>query len=474
MKHADDERDAIYSWETLARARTGDRLWDAAQRSLLCQGELHNNLRMTWAKAIVGWTNGPSDALRILIDLNHRFALDGNDPNSYGGLLWALGALDRPFKPEQPVLGVVRGRDTATHLRRLDIEKYEQRVAGPAEGEPRRIAIVGCGLAGAAAARALADQGHHVRGFDKARGPGGRMSTRRTDTASYDHGAVYFTARDPRFGRLVQSWRHDGVAAEWRGRFASFDDDRLEPSDGTNRFVGVPGMNAIVEHIAEDVQISWGARVTHVERRGEEWFVHTGDREKPAAHEHGPFDELIVATPAAQAKALLEHLGSPVVARLDGVQYTPTLTAMITLPSPIDLGADAIQFKDHDVLGYAAHNASKPRRDDDTPTWVVHANHAWSAEHLEDDNDASAATLFNAFCDTFDIEVGEPIELTGQRWRYAFVSQSLGDGATRDDDRALTLCGDWQLGPRCEYAYLSGAAAAGRVLAAAARRPVLA
>jgi deoxyribodipyrimidine photolyase len=42
----------------LARG-SGDRLWDLAQRSLLVHGELHNNLRMTWAKAIPGWTQGP-------------------------------------------------------------------------------------------------------------------------------------------------------------------------------------------------------------------------------------------------------------------------------------------------------------------------------------------------------------------------------------------------------------------------------
>ena len=33
-------------------------------------------------------------ALKLMIDLNHRFALDGNDPNSYGGLLWCLGLFD--------------------------------------------------------------------------------------------------------------------------------------------------------------------------------------------------------------------------------------------------------------------------------------------------------------------------------------------------------------------------------------------
>ena len=110
--HAGDERPTLHDWERLARARTGDALWDAAQTSLLVHGELHNNVRMTWGKMVPLWTRDPARALSTLIDLNHRYALDGRDPNSYGGLLWCLGGFDRPFEPARPVLGTVRPRDT--------------------------------------------------------------------------------------------------------------------------------------------------------------------------------------------------------------------------------------------------------------------------------------------------------------------------------------------------------------------------
>ena len=98
-EHKRDPRPALHSWETLARGRTGDKLWDAAQRSLLMHGELHNNVRMTWGKALLNWTPDAQSALAMMIDLNHRYALDGRDPASYGGILWCLGQFDRPFPP---------------------------------------------------------------------------------------------------------------------------------------------------------------------------------------------------------------------------------------------------------------------------------------------------------------------------------------------------------------------------------------
>ena len=34
-------------------------------------------------------------------------ALDGRDPNSYGGIMWIFGKFDRPFYP-RPIYGTVR------------------------------------------------------------------------------------------------------------------------------------------------------------------------------------------------------------------------------------------------------------------------------------------------------------------------------------------------------------------------------
>lgn len=122
--HESDRRLQIYSYEELFSAQTNDQLWNAAQLSLLKRGELHNNVRMTWGKAFLQWTKNAEDALAMMISLNHRLALDGNDPSSYGGLLWCLGQFDRTFLPEKPIFGAVRERPLAMHARRLNIEKY--------------------------------------------------------------------------------------------------------------------------------------------------------------------------------------------------------------------------------------------------------------------------------------------------------------------------------------------------------------
>lgn len=49
----------------------------------------------------------------------------------------------------------------------------------PFSDSSAHIAIVGAGIAGLACARVLADAGHRVTVYEKSRGVGGRMSTRR-------------------------------------------------------------------------------------------------------------------------------------------------------------------------------------------------------------------------------------------------------------------------------------------------------
>ena len=84
----------------------------------------------------------------------------------------------------------------------------------------KTVAIVGAGMAGLSCAAALKTAGASITLFDKSRGPGGRMSTRRSAHRRYDHGAQYFTARDPDFQAVVARWTADGLVAPWTGRLA--------------------------------------------------------------------------------------------------------------------------------------------------------------------------------------------------------------------------------------------------------------
>ncbi len=126
-KHQKDERTPLYSLGVFEDAGTHDPLWNAAQRQLRAEGRIQNYLRMLWGKKILEWSATPREALRIMVELNNKYALDGRDPNSSSGIFWVLGRYDRPWLPERPVFGAVRYMSSDNTARKLRVRDYIRR-----------------------------------------------------------------------------------------------------------------------------------------------------------------------------------------------------------------------------------------------------------------------------------------------------------------------------------------------------------
>ena len=456
--HEADPRERTFDWETLAGARTGHPLWDLAQRSLLRRGELHNNLRMTWGKAFLPWTRSAARAQKLMIDLNHRFALDGSDPNSYGGLLWCLGQFDRAFPPG-PVFGKVRQRSLDRHAARLDLNAYARVVAQPPGRRALRVAVVGAGLAGLTAARILDEQGFATVVVDKGRGAGGRMSTRREGAYRFDHGAQYFTARDARFRRHVVAWRERGLIEAWRPRIAVLGEPPAFEDPSLERYVALPGMSAVCADIATrlpDCRFEWEVATARHADAG--WTLRSTTGETVSA------DALIVAIPPEQARALL---GEAVAGSdLEAMEMLPCWTVMAAFDRPLLPDHDAA-FVNDGPLSWIAGQDSRPGRDA-AQAWVLHAGPDWSRENLERTPDEAGAAVLDA---AMQLPIAQTVKVTASwthRWRYARAREPLNEGALWFSERLLAIAGDWCHGSRVEGAFLSGAAAAGRILAAAA------
>ena len=300
-----------------------------------------------------------------------------------------------------------------------------------------RIAVVGAGLAGLACAWRLQQAGHAPALFDKGRGPGGRMATRRIATplgeAVFDHGAQYFTARDPAFAAEVAQWHRDGLVAPW-------------PAAGGHAWVGTPAMNAPLKHLASLVEVRFGATVTGLEREGGRWRVRGKDVDEAG------FDAAVVAVPAEQAAPLLATADPAAAALAAATRSEPCWTVMAAFADRLPVSPDVVRAGG--AVDWAARNSAKPARGG-PESWVVHASPEWSRQRLEE----TPETIFPRLLEEFFTEVGQPplppLAGTAHRWRYA-RSGAAGPDALWNLTLALGACGDWLLGPRVECAWLSG------------------
>lgn len=291
-------------------------------------------------------------------------------------------------------------------------------------------------MAGLSAATALAPTGARIIVLDKGRGPGGRMAARRVEIAgeqvSFDHGAQYFTARDPAFRETVAAWDAAGVAARW-------------PVAGEDAWVGTPGMNACVRHMAAALDVRWNVRAERLCREGGHWRIEAGEVAFRAA-------TVLVAVPAEQACVLLAEAAPDLAARAAGVGSAPCWAVMAAFAAPLPL---ADTFRSEGPISWAARNSAKPGRVGGE-TWVIHASPARSRALIDLPKDEVAGILLADFFAATDISPAAPLHCDAHRWLYAQPEAHKGQGLQFDPLRQIGIAGDWLHSPRVEGAWLSG------------------
>jgi len=305
------------------------------------------------------------------------------------------------------------------------------------------VIIIGAGMTGLACARSLADAGMAPVVLDKGRGIGGRVATRRARECQFDHGAQYVNAHGAGFASVLAALEKAGTLAGW--------------PDGTGRTfgVGVPGMAAIPKALGAGLHIRQNTQVARLEQDAGGWLLHLADGTIRAAR-------VVVTVPAPQVAALLGE-DHPLVAALGAVQIAPCLTLMAAVARP----AQFITRKDaDDPLAWIAQDNAKPGRPQgDGALWVAQAGAAFSAAHLEDDSATLTARMLLLLCDRLGATPASITYASTHRWRYARVTQPLGQPFLCSNDGSLYLGGDWCLGARVEAAWDSGTAIAADLLA---------
>lgn len=325
-------------------------------------------------------------------------------------------------------------------------------------------AIIGAGIAGLACARVLQEAGQPVTLFEKARGPGGRMSSRHLPDAVVDLGAQFFSVRDPEFGRQVRAWREAGCAEAWPGSLWSAQAQGWQRHrDRLERFIGSPRMSAVTRHLAEGLTITSETRIVRLAGSAGHWEL----VDEHGEH-HGPYARVVISAPSPQAHALVAPCDASLAAECEGVIQRPCWSAWALFDTPLPAlpGVDddwqAVRMGPEGPLRFVTRNHRKPGRTDQGESLTLIAHLAWSETRLEDSPETVVEALLAAFQSALpdDVRLPEPSDLGAHRWRYAQPDVfAAGETVNRDYRRSasgLALCGDGWRGPRIEDAWLSG------------------
>jgi len=332
-----------------------------------------------------------------------------------------------------------------------------------------KIGIIGAGLSGLVAGRILAAAGHDITVFEKSRGYGGRMATRRIDretVSRIDHGTPYMTGTAEAFMGFISELEEKGLVTHWADRLAGYTDGQILPElpgrDPQPMYVATNGMNSIGKYLGRNLDIYFEEKVggiTHIggsRIKKSPWMINSSSINVFQA------DAVIIATPAIQAYGLVataqdEFDLRKMITVLDDISYSSTISLMAGYGERIPPEWNAI-LCDHPVISWICNEASKRDFSGDV-NLVVHTTDKFAKEMAEDEDRIGVESkILRELGGILGSWAERPEWLQSHFWRYHLPKKSLDMPflESENDLAPIALVGDYFEGRSMEAAYLSG------------------
>lgn len=324
----------------------------------------------------------------------------------------------------------------------------------------KRIAIIGAGISGLVLAQQLAAHAEVIV-FEKARGVGGRMSTRYADPFYFDHGAQCFTARTHEFQSFLKQYMDEGIVSEWQGKVINLEIGKKQ----TKRLwfephlVASPNMNSLCKALEHGLTIRKSCEVAPLaSHKNGAWELYdTGSQIL------GQFDWVISTAPPAQTMRLFgTHIqpNSP----LQQASMQGCYALMLGWNKPWGKTWIAAKVRDNPIK-WISVNSSKPGRNSAVTSLVVHSRNDWAEKHIDDDMDEAQALLLEQFALVTGINPADADYKSLHRWRYAIVDKTEKAGIYYDATLGLAASSDWCQTSRIEEVWQNTSALAAQLIA---------
>lgn len=278
-----------------------------------------------------------------------------------------------------------------------------------------RVAVVGAGLAGLAAARELRADGHRVV-VEKSRGLGGRLASRRAGGTVLDHGSPVLAAPPGTALRGLADALHA--------------DDRVDLEDG---IAFASGATRLPKLMARGLDVLAGVRLAALREAG--GALELGDEQ---GNTHGVVDGVVVTAPAPQAADLLERGpgGGERAALLRTLPYAPAVMVLAGVPGAGD--GPAVERPGAGPLAEVRREAAKGRGGDPAPV-VARLAPGESAALL----DASDAAVLEAALPALAGVLGAEARWSQvKRWRFAVPLGRLEPDEVNPPGARIVVAGD--------------------------------
>jgi len=319
-----------------------------------------------------------------------------------------------------------------------------------------RVAVIGAGMAGLGAARTLQRAGVSLVVFEKSRGFGGRVGTRRIGDYIFDHGATIISPRGTLLEQVIlEELPQDELVLIDKPIFMH-SDGRVSPVDPESstlhRYAYQRGVNTLGKLLAADLDVRLETAIEKLAFDGPHYIVN-GES----------FSHVILTAPLPQSQVLLETIKDR--RQFTGAQYRKCLSVMFGVEEPVDKPYHALldPNQSQPLTWLSIENIKVPgafRSPEGSTAIVAQMSARYSRYSFErSDGDIISETWFDVKR-LLGIKAAQPAIKEVKRWQYSHAANTVSFESVNKRGERLLIAGDGIAGARTHQAYLSGVQAA--------------
>ena len=301
-----------------------------------------------------------------------------------------------------------------------------------------RVAIVGAGMAGLAAARELTGKGHEAVVFEKSRGFGGRAATRRRDGFVWDTGAGYI--EEPLLAHLPP----DGLARIDKPVWLYNGGDPIAGRPTAPRYAYPEGNNGLGKRLASGLDVRRECRIETL----------VGLREE--------YDAIVMTAPIPQTKELLATIGE--TRDFGEIEYRACFAVGLGYDAPMPDRPYVSLMAREEPLGWLSLESAKcpGRAPGGGAAFVAQLSEDFSRDNYERPHEEIVEVAVGYVRDLYGIE--KPVATEVMRWRYSQPSETGDFDVANPTGTRVIVASDGLVGGKLHLAYEAGLRAARRLI----------
>ena len=323
----------------------------------------------------------------------------------------------------------------------------------------QKFAVIGAGITGITLANLLQKK-VNLTVFEKSRGVGGRMATRRAEPYQFNHGTQYFKIENKEFKDFLQPLMLNKIIKPLETNYVEILNKKVIKRTkiyNQKYYTADTNMNSVVKYlINNNFFIKLLCKIEKTIKKNDKWFIIDSENLS-----YGPYDWLFITIPSNQAIEILNN-DFKFLDIIKKLKMRSCFSLMLGFDKIKEFDFDTALFLEEDIQWLSISKKILEKKE--YYNLLINSSYNFAEQNINGSKDRISGYLLKQVSDILKCELNDYKHKALHFWKYAMSENNNNLGSLLDEDLKIIVCGDWCMNGKVEGGFLSAKDAVNKLL----------